>query len=83
VLSTSQEDETMDFGTIATPAGATTLGSLLGPLASLAVVATLVALAVVIVGLLLERRDAVSIRRLGAARGPVVVSAGASRRRAA
>jgi hypothetical protein len=73
----------MDFGTITIPAGATTLGALLGPFATIAVMATLVTLGVVIVGLVFERRESASIRRLRAAPRPIVAAAGSSARRAA
>ena len=75
----------MDFGALAIPAGAsaTTLGTLLGPLSLVAVGATLVALGVVIAGLVFERRDTASIRRLARPTRPTVVATVALGRRAA
>ena len=74
----------MDF-TALTPAKAsiTTLGTLLGPLGLIAMVATLLTLGVLIVGLIAERRETASIRRLAANRRPIVLATSVSRRQAA
>ena len=74
----------MDFAAL-TPAAAsaTTFGALFGPLWLIAVGATLVTLGIVIVGLVVERRETASIRRLATSRRPIAVLAAASGRQAA
>lgn len=70
----------MDFAALTpTTASATTLGALLGPLSTIAVVATLLALGVLIVGLIAERRERASIRRLATPRHSLVVAAAGRR----
>jgi hypothetical protein len=64
-------------------AATTTLGALFGPLWLVAVGATLVTLGVVIVGLIAERRETASIRRLATSRHPITVVAAGSGRQAA
>jgi hypothetical protein len=75
----------MDFGTLAIPAGAsvTTLGALLGPVSLVGVAATLVTLGVVIAGLVFERRDSATLRRITRSPRPAAAATETSTRRAA
>lgn len=71
----------MPFSVIAIPTGdqVSTLGALVGPLGTLALGAILVALGVLVVGLLNERRDAMHRARMTDGTTPVVEHPGAPR----
>ena len=74
----------MDFAAFTpTAASATTLGALFGPLWLVAVGATLVTLGIVVVGLIVERRETASIRRLATSRRSIAVVAAVPGRQAA